>query len=192
MENLNFEDLRTQFAILKEQLSKQEIVSDRLLRNAMKEKKNAINYTKKLAFAGAAVALLVYPLSSFAQMWSWAFSIATSLMMIFCIVATYYIHRPVEALNFMKDDFATVARVMAKFKKQYEDWIHYVVPAFIIPWICWACYEMAWKHAPEGSNPWMRTIPVIIGLILGGAIGLKYHRKAVNAAQDIINQIEEN
>ena len=32
MEEKNFEELRNQFAILKEQLNKQEIVNDRLLR----------------------------------------------------------------------------------------------------------------------------------------------------------------
>ena len=35
MEEMNFEEMRNQFAILKEQLKKQEIVSDRLLRETM-------------------------------------------------------------------------------------------------------------------------------------------------------------
>ena len=42
MEEKNFEELRNQFAILKEQLNKQEIVNDRLLRETMKAKKKDI------------------------------------------------------------------------------------------------------------------------------------------------------
>jgi hypothetical protein len=112
-------------------------------------------------------------------------------MMLFCAVANYYIHKPVDDLNFLTDDFATVARVMAKFKKQYDQWLYYVTPVICIPWISWAFYEYAWKRAPEGVSPWFMCIPLVIGLIIGLIIGLYFHFKAVNAAQDIIDQIDE-
>jgi len=54
---------------------------------------------------------------------------------------------------------------------KYEDWLHYVAPALIIPWLVWACYELAWKNAPEGINPvWLR-IPLIDGAAIGGLVG---------------------
>ena len=40
MEEMNWEEMRNQFAILKEQLAKQEIVSDRLIRETIKVKKS--------------------------------------------------------------------------------------------------------------------------------------------------------
>jgi len=125
-------------------------------------------------------------------MFSMAFTIATCLMMVFCIVATNYIHRPVDDLNLMRDDFTTVARVMAKFKKQYDQWLLYVTPTILVPWLAWACYEFGWRHAPEGVNPWFMAIPLIIGAVVGGLIGYYYHRKAVNAAQEILEEIETN
>ena len=191
MEEMNFEEMRNQFAILKQQLNKQEIVSERLLRDTMKTKSNAISYTKRTTYGAAVFCLVIYPILYLTHMWSLAFTIVTCLMMLFCIAGTYYIHQPVEKLDFMKSDFATVARVMAKFRKQYDNWLHYITPALIIPWIIWACYEFSWKHAPEGSNPWIMSIALIIGAAIGGAIGYYYHRKAVNAAQDIINEIED-
>jgi uncharacterized membrane protein YfcA len=50
---------------------------------------------------------------------------------------------------------------------------------------------MGWKFAPEGSNPWLMFLPVIIGAAIGAMIGYRYHCKAVNAAQSILDQIEE-
>ena len=191
---MNFEELRTQYATLKEQLNRQEIVSDRLLRETMKRKKKDINSSKRLVYGCAIFVLLIYPLNSYAKAWSWPFTIATCLMILFCAVATWYIHKPVDKLNFMCDDFATVARVMAKFRKQYNDWLHYVTPILLTPWILWACYDFAWKNAPAGTSPWLLaalTIPLLIGGIVGGIIGCHYHRKAVDAARDIINEIEE-
>ena len=191
MEDMHFEELRNQFAILKDQLKKQEIVSDHLLRETMKTKKGNINSTKRMCYACVVIALGLTPLNYHLQAWSLPFSIVTCLMMLFCAVATYYIHKPVDNLNFLTDDFATVARVMAKFKKQYDQWLYYVTPIVCVPWIVWAGYEYAWKHAPEGVNPWIMCIPLIIGFIIGASIGLYFHFKAVNAAQDIIDEIDE-
>ena len=191
MENMTLDEMRNQFAVLKEQLMKQEIVSDRLLRETMKVKNRAIDETKRIVYSCAICCLIIYPLSYFTHMWSLAFATATCLMMVFCIAATYYIHRPVDKLNFMTDDFATVARVMAKFKKQYDNWLHYVTPSLLIPWLAWACYEIGWKYAPEGSNPWILVCAMLIGALVGGLVGYRYHRKAVNTAQDIIAEIDE-
>ena len=128
MEDMHFEELRNQFAILKDQLKKQEIVSDHLLRETMKAKKRNINSTKRMCYACAVIALGLTPLNYHLQAWSLPFSIVTCLMMLFCAVATYYIHKPVDDLNFLTDDFATVARVMAKFKKCYRLPCLFVVP----------------------------------------------------------------
>lgn len=191
MEDMKLDEIRNQFAILKEQLNKQEIVSERLLRETMKTNNKSISDTKRMVSVCGVMCLVLYPLSYFTHVWSLAFAIGTCLMVIFCVAATYYIHHPVERLNFMKDDFSTVARVMAKFKKDYHNWIVFVTPTLLIPWLSWACYEVAWKHAPKGSNPWLMSLPIIIGAVIGAVIGYRYHRKAVNAAQNIIDEIDE-
>lgn len=194
MEDMNYpemQEMRDQMALLREHLDQQEIVSDRLLRETMKMKTKDIKYTKNMVFGAAVFCMIIYPLSSFSNMWSWPFALGTCAMMMFCVLATYYIHKPVEKLNLMTADLATVAQVMARFKKQYDNWLHYVTPALIIPWLAWACYEVAWKHAPEGSNPWVLVVALIVGACLGGLIGYRYHRKAVNAAQSVLEQIQE-
>ena len=40
-------------------------------------------------------------------------------------------------------------------------------------------------------NPLWFTLSIFIGGGTGGAVGYYYHRKAVNAAKDILKQIEE-
>lgn len=192
MEEMYLEEMRNQFAILKEQLNKQEIVNDQLLRKAMKSKNKEISRTKRVVFVSALSCLIIFPMTYMTHMWSLGFAIATIAMVAFAAAATHYIHKPVEELNFMKDDFATVARVMAKFKKQYDNWLRYVAPTLIIPWVIWACYEFAWKNAPAGTNPWLMSLPLIVGVLVGGLIGVIFHFKAVNAAQDILDEIEES
>ena len=113
-------------------------------------------------------------------------------MMLFCAYGTYYVHKPVDRMNLMTEDLATVAKVMARFRRQYNQWLYYVTPALLIPWLSWAVYEYAWKNAPEGMNHWLMALPLLIGAAIGGLIGYIWHCKAVNAADNIIRQIEEN
>ena len=189
MDEMNFEEMRNQFAILKDQLNKEEIVSEQGLRETMKAKTCGISAVKRAAYKNAIFCLIIYPFLYFTHMFSLSFAVATCLMMVFCVVATWYTHKPVEQLNFMQDDFATVARVMARFKKQYIYGLLFVTPALIIPWLCWACLELAWKYSPKGISPLWTCAFLIAGAAIGSVIGYHYHRLAVNAAQDILDEI---
>ena len=193
MEEMNLEEMRSQFAILKEQLAKQEIISDRLLRETMKTKNKDIIYMKKFEYIGAILGLLfVIPLFTFYIPCSLAFIIATCLVLAVSLAGTYFIYKPIGKLNFMEDDLASVARVVAKFKKQKNNWEHFVSPACLIPWIAWAIYEVAWKNAPNTTFSWIVTLSGIIGAVIGLIIGIKTYRKVINAAQEILNDIEKN
>ena len=191
MEEMNLEEMRSQFAILKEQLTKQEIVSDRLFRETIKTKNKDINFVKKFGYWGVPIVILLYLPLYLTHLTSLVFFIVLCLMMVAGTVSAYYIHKPVDRLNFMEDDLATVARVMAKFKKQKTKMLYATFP-ILIPWAVWACYEIAWKHGFMGINPWTLTASMVFGGIIGGIIGFRIDRKAMNAAQDIIDEIERN
>lgn len=187
---MNFEEIRNQFAILKDQLNNQEIISDRLIRETMKIKHKDISDSKRTMYLCAVISLSFYPLNAMVHAWSNTFTIVTCLLILLCAAGAYYIHKPVEELNLMRDDFSSVARVMARFKKQYNDSMCYLAPVIIIPYFLWACYEFAWKGSPAGTITWQNVVLLLAGAAIGGLIGYYYHSKAVNAAQDIIDEIE--
>ena len=191
MEEMNFEEMRNQFAILKEQLDKQEIVSDRLLRETMKVKNKDISYVKKFVYWLTPIGMLLYLPLYFTHLTSLAFVIVTCLMFVAGVVFTYYGHKPVDSRNFMTDDFASVARVMTKYNKQKKQMLFASLPA-TLPWTAWACYEMVWKHNFPRTFSWGLTISMIIGGVAGGIWGYCVERKGINAAQEIIDDIEKN
>ena len=189
MEEMNFEEMRNQFAILKEQLDKQEIVSDRLLRETMKAKSNGIRNVKFSSYLWCSLGLIFIPILYFTHMTSLVFIIATYLMVVVAIVSTYYLHKPIDKLNFMKDDIATIAHVMAEYRKQYTQKDLIIALLVFIFWYIWFCYEI-WKH--NHTNPWLYVFFVLVGGIWGGISGYKDCRKAMNAAQEIIDGIGVN
>lgn len=193
MEEMNFDEMREQFTLLRHKLDQQDIINDSLLRDTMRSRMGAINRTKYKSYICAALCLVLYPvLLVYWGVFSNAFVIVTCIMMLFCMYATYYVHKPVDRMDLMTEDLATVARVMAKFRRQYNQWLYYVTPALLVPWLSWAVYEYAWKFAPEGVSHWLLAIPLLICAAIGALVGYHWHCKAVNAADNIIRQIEEN
>ena len=184
MEEMNLEEMRNQFAILKEQLDKQEIVSDRLIRETMKAKNKDISSVKLTEYAWAALGLILIPTLYFTHITSLTFVIGTCLLIVLCIVSIHHIHKPVDKLNFMEDDLATMARVMAEFKKQYNR-VHIMNIPICILWAVWFCYEI-WEQ--EHSFPYI----ALLGGIVGGIAGFRQERKAMNAAQEIVDEIEKS
>lgn len=189
MKDITIEEMRRQFAILKTEVNKQSIISDKLIKNTIEMNKREIDATKTMVYGSAAAGLFIFPLTAITHMWSWSFAIATCLMMLFCAVATYYIHKPVDRLDFAKDDVATVSQVMARFRRQYILWQRYITPLLLIPWISWACYEMVLKHLAKGINPWLAVLPLLAGVVVGGIAGHRKNRKTINAAQKISDEI---
>lgn len=191
MEEMNLEEMRNQIAILKNKINKQELINERLLADTMKKKVNTINNVERFTIFCAVFCLAAYPLLRYYIGFSWAFVIATCVMMIFCIVATNYIHRPLHDSKLMTSDVATVARVMARFKRQYDNWLRYVTPSLLIPWLLWASYEYTELMGLEGTDRYFAPLPLLVGAAIGGIIGYRQHRKAVQTAEEIIHQLEE-
>lgn len=192
--NVQFDELRNQIAVLKKKLDDQEIVNDRLLRQTMKTKVDKIINVVEIKTIGCGiVAILLCPaLYEFSGL-SLPFCVATCLMMIFCIVGTRYIHRPLHKTDLMSADMATVATILERFRRQYDFWLHYITPTLLIPWVSWACYEFAEANGLDvlSKDGIMFCMPLLLGGIIGTAIGYRMHRKAVNTAKSIIEQIEE-
>lgn len=193
MENqiIELDDMRRQIGILRQKLEKQEIVSDRLLRQTMCTSVRDIDKTKRMELVACALCFVLFPLEVYVGILTLPFALVSLGMIAFCLIGTIYIHRPVDRINLMTEDLATVASVMSRFRKQYRFWLHYITPTLMIPWASWACYDYCWQRAPVGTNPLWFCLPAIIGVMIGAVIGYRYHRKAVNAAKSIIEQLED-
>ncbi len=190
MEEKDILEMRQQLALLREKLNDQQIVNDRILRDSMRQKTSDIKHTERFSYVAAVLSLACFPALAYTEIFSIPLCIATCLMMLFCIGATLYIHHPVNRTDLMTADMATVASVMQRFKRQYDFWLHYITPTLLLPWLGWACYEYAERGKLLGIKPLHAILPLLMGVVIGGIIGYRKHCKAVNAAENILEQIE--
>ena len=189
MNELN--EMREQLATLKKQLNTQEIINDRLLKEALGRKLSSLNYS---AVWISIVCIVMIPLGyfNFQRMGhSTAFCIATSALFLICFIATIISHYRIHKRDIYSGNLVTVYKEVARMKKIYKSWHYWSIPMLIV-WFGWLEYEIYLNQANEDMFALlMISASGIFGGIIGGIIGLRIHKRTLRTADDLLRQIEE-
>lgn len=189
MNELN--EMREQLATLKKQLESQEIVNDRLIKEAMSRKLSMIN--SKAIWIGV-VCLIMIPLGylNFQRIGhSTYFCVATSCLFFISFVAMFVSHYRIRKRYILSGNLVTVYKEVARMRKIYKSWHYWSIPMLVV-WFVWMEYEIYLNLAHEDLTA-MLTIScsAIFGGIIGGIIGLRIHKRTLRIADDLLLQIEE-
>lgn len=191
MEEKDFMEMRNQINLLKDKLNQQEIVNNRLIKASMRDKQQEINRKGVKMSACAVLAIPLWICIHYTSGISWALALTTCAMMIFCIAATWYCHRPINKAGLFTGDVKTVASAFAEVKHMYHIWITRFTPTLILPWLAWVCYEYQDVLPVPADQKWIPYTIVLGGALFGFLIGYNMHRKVVNTCQEVIDQLEE-
>ena len=189
MNELN--EMREQLATLKKQLNTQEIINDRLIKEAMGRKLSALNNS---AIWISVVCLIMIPLGyfNFQRMGhSTAFCIATSALFLICLIAIVVSHYRIHKRDIYSGNLVTVYKEVARMKRIYKSWHYWSIPMLIV-WFGWLEYEIYINQANEDMTALlMISASSIFGGIIGGIVGLRIHKRTLRTADDLLRQIEE-
>ena len=184
-------EMREQLATLKKQLDTQEIINDRLLKEAMSGKLSRIN--GQAIWIGV-ICLIMMPLGylNFQRIGhSTAFCIATSALFFICFVAMFLSHYRLRKRDIYSGDLVTVYTEVARMRKIYKSWHYWSIPMLIV-WFGWMEYEIYINLANEDIYALIGvSIGGIVGGIIGGIIGLRIYKRTLRTAEDLLRQIEE-
>lgn len=184
-------EMREQLATLKKQLDTQEIINDRLLKEAMSGKLSRIN--GQAIWIGV-ICLIMMPLGylNFQRIGhSTAFCIATSALFFICFVAMFLSHYRLRKRDIYSGDLVTVYTEVARMRKIYKSWHYWSIPLLIV-WFGWMEYEVYLNMAQEDFTLLLTiSCSAIFGGIIGGIIGLRIHKRTLRTAEDLLRQIEE-
>lgn len=194
METNELQEMKEQLALLKDTLRKEQIVNDRLLREAMRGKVERIH---RRAWVVGLCALYVCTIG----LWSFYeiglskwFLGATVVMMIYSVVKTVLMHRRLAAHSVMTDDLRTVAHAAKRLKEDYIRAL-YGGMAMAFAWVVWLALEILLGQTIYAESSLVARGAVIgimlIGGIVGFIIGYRMHRRVLSLCDDIIRQVEE-
>ncbi len=184
-------EMREQLATLKKQLDTQEIINDRLLKEAMSGKLSRIN--GQAIWIGV-ICLIMMPLGylNFQRIGhSTAFCIATSALFFICFVAMFLSHYRLRKRDIYSGDLVTVYTEVARMRKIYKSWHYWSIPMLIV-WFGWMEYEIYLNMSQEDFTLLLTiSCSAIFGGLIGGIIGLRIHKRTLRTAEDLLRQIEE-
>ena len=183
------EEMRRQMAVLKEKLEKEEILSDRLLRNTMQNQVRSIRRRANLSIVAGVCVLTVGPMAFSNLGTSTTFIVVTSLMMLVIMLLTVMMHSKLMEADVRDGELLAVARNARRLKNDYRRWRNIGIP-LMTAWLVWLVIEVVHGQSNPTDSLIMLT-PVIIGGIIGGILGVMRHNHLVGMLDDIIRQIEE-
>lgn len=194
METNELQDMREQMALLKETLRKEQIVNDRLLREAMRSKVKSIHRRAWVTVA-CALYVLTFGVWAFHQCgFSWWLIGGVVLIMIYCMIVTYRIHHRMATKNVLTDDLRTVALAAKRLKQDYIDWLWQGIVLSIVMVLGFAI-DILFGHTIYSDSSLTARIAVVAVLLvscgIGFAIGYGMHRRVLNLCDDIIRQVDE-
>ncbi len=188
-----FEAMRAQLDILKGKLEKQEIVNDKMIRQAMATKMNYVEryVWREIYWVLPFCFLVMLPIVYFyeASWWWYAF---TMTFISADVIADYFInikHKP----DF-NSDLIQAAKVLA-WQKKMRTRILLISCVFLVVWLVWLCV-IIWNR-DTGGQDFLEGMKyggiggVFIGLIIGGIAGGIIFFKMQRINTELIRQIEE-
>jgi len=186
MDNLEeLEGMKLQIAELKSRLDDQEIINEKVMRKAMRDK---VSWMKRQYYIMMIVAVVGIPYTFWAFSWigmSIEFSVITVLF--FCVAAiyTYYSQNAAINSNLMEESLIEVSHKMIRMKKLNARWLWFGVP-FIICWLGWFVYEIGGM-----ANAKPMLIGGLVGGVIGAIIGIHNYCKYRKKINEVLSQIKE-
>lgn len=184
------EDMRTQIALLKNKLNKQEIVNKDHIRNSMKNNMSNINKTVTATIFLGVFALVYCTWFFFHQGCSIVFTVSTAIMLAVCLALTILQRIKLGSIDLSQSNLIETAEKLSKIKKHYQNW-HWIAIPMILIWVGWMGYEMIGILGTESPMAIGFICGAVIGVIIGGIAGASINRKIVRKSNEILKQIEE-
>ena len=188
MENTDntLREMQQQMQQLREKLNKEQIINERLLQKSCRQTVDRLKFKSNLPIVFAIIAILCSPAYLSFGLSPW-FLIFTCVLMLVSIVATILTNRHIPQMD---KDLVTATNELTRYKKIHAEWLKYSIPALIV-WLGCLIWDFLRNQTISKVEFYGFLAGISTGLILGILLGLKIRRDQLNAADELISQIEE-
>lgn len=188
MENTDniLNEMQQQLRQMKEKLEGENIINDKLLRNAYRKTLGSLQ-RKALRQTLIEVIAMLLCLNLLRMGFSIPFVIATEIMLAFCLIVTIVIN---NRLPKMDTDLVTAAKGIVRFRKGYANWLWVGIPLLTV-WMGGMCYEIMKNQTFPSEARVPMLIGLGVGLVIGGALGLMMRHNILSKSDETIAQIRD-
>ena len=194
MENQNnnlqeLEELRSQVAEFKKRVEQQEIVSRRLLREAMK---GHVSWIKQMSIWGSVGELVILPLLVYALRCivgvSWLPIIAVGLMLVGEAVFNFWNVSTIRDKHLAADDVLSAQQRLITFKRREKLYTFGILP-FIFLWVVWLLFDVYYgtdiSFSPSSKRLVVYFVVIVITFTILSYVFSREMRSLNKAIKDI-------
>ncbi len=187
--NNELEQMREQIALLRRKLDKESIINEQLLRRTMHDKVRGITRDNRTMII---IGTLAIPYTAIVFNYlgmSLAFSIATCILLVVSILATWWGQRDLHADELLYGDVVSAGKKMLRFKQMNDRWLWFAIP-LLLAWLAWLVWE---AYQQIGGTPLFNgfVTGAIVGIFIGGIIGGVYRSRMKRRVREVLAHIEE-
>ena len=184
--NQELEQMRQDYAALKERCDKQQIVNDQILRKAMKQTGGRLRFNSNLTIVlGVAAVFFAFFIPQLGL--SKTFFFITLGLMLVAVIAAVLASRHLPKLD---GDLLTAAEETARFRKIYTTWPKIGLPLAAV-WFGLFIWEALNNHVAEASDIYLFVAFLVVFVLLGVFFGLRHRRNLLDATDELLSQIEQ-
>ena len=183
--NDQLEQMRRQIGLLRSKLDNEIIVSEGIMRRAMRDKVASVRRNQILVALIAALAI-PYVLLMFQHtgmsVWLCAYTVA---FMLTALIYTIWTMRGVNPAQLMSGQLVEAASSLTRFRLRSLRWFWIGIPALCV-WLPWYAIETMGAMGMVSA-----LVSCGVGLAIGLALGIANYRKTMRSVADVLDQISE-
>ena len=185
--NQELEQMRQDYAVLKERFDKQQIINEQLMQNAMKRDVRRLFLSKKSVPLGIALVIVAVVLC-FVQGFDWWVPLSLVIYSLIVFPGVFWVYEGIREETVYNGDILSTTEALRKFKKRYIVLVTVICILFFAFVVIATLYMTSMNISTELM--WRRGI--LIALLCVGTIALEYYsaKRLITACDDIIDRLK--
>ena len=181
------QQMRQDYAVLKERFDKQQIINEQLIQNAMKKDVRRLFLSKKTVPIGIACAILGVILS-YIQGMAWWLTLSIIIFSVIFFPGVFWVYKGIREETIYNGDILSTTEALRQFKKRYIVLVAGICLYFFVFVVGATIFMTSMNISAELM--WRRGI--LIALLCVGTLALEYYsaKRLLNACDDIIDRLK--
>lgn len=187
--NQELDQMRQDYADLKERFDKQQIINEKLMQNAMKKDVRRLFLSKK-SIPGVIALFIIAVILCYVQGFDWWVPLSLIIYGTLTIPGVFWVYKGIREETIYNGDILSTTEALRKFKKRYIVLVAVICILFFAFVVIATLYMTSMNISTELM--WRRGI--LIAILCVVTIALEYYsaKRLLNACDNIIDRLKMN
>ena len=184
----DLEQMRQDYAALKEQFDKQQIINEQLMEKTFKADVSLLSFDKNSGIIACALGIPVIIILTIIRKLGWLFPTIAILYCLAFLWANLWIHKNLSKDTLYAEDVLSATKKVKRFKQQYQ---RYIYISYITAVILIGLYTPTVYHS--WSTPEQGAVMVVLLFVFTAIMlvwGFFYYKRLMKACDSILDRLQ--